>query len=240
MTSTPLPADLPSGPVTTIAEAITRMAAIDQPLPPTDGVACFTRMYQIVTEKVLAAVSGYSEFGDPAFMTHLDVVFVNLFLGAIDGYRAVPPTAPRCWGDLFDNRSDSHVAPMQFALAGMSAHILHDLPLAVVQACEDLGTAPDQGTHAADYEKVNGLLGSLDQSIRESFETGVILDLDRKAAGLENVVGNFGIEAAREAAWVNALALWRLKDSHWLTKEYADGLDETAALAGRGMMVPLI
>lgn len=216
------------------------MTSIDQALPPTDGLACFTRMYQIVTQKVLAEVSGSSEFGDPAFMTHLDVVFVNLFLSAVDGYRAVPSTAPRCWSDLFDARADPHIAPMQFALAGMSAHILHDLPLAVVQACEDLGTAPDDGTNAADYEKVNALLGSLDQSIRESFETGIILDLDRQAAGLENVVGNFGIVAAREAAWISALALWRLKGEHWLSKEYADGLDETAALAGRSMMIPLL
>jgi hypothetical protein len=212
----PLPAQLPSGPIDTIEDAIARMTSIDQALPPTDGLACFTRMYQIVTQKVLAEVSGSSEFGDPAFMTHLDVVFVNLFLSAVDGYRAVPSTAPRCWSDLFDARADPHIAPMQFALAGMS------------------------GTNAADYEKVNALLGSLDQSIRESFETGIILDLDRQAAGLENVVGNFGIVAAREAAWISALALWRLKGEHWLSKEYADGLDETAALAGRSMMIPLL
>jgi hypothetical protein len=122
----------------------------------------------------------------------------------------------------------------------MSAHINHDLPIAVVKTCEDLDTAPEQGTHAADFDKVNKLLGALDQSIRESFETGVILDLDRKAAGLENLVGNLAIDAARGTAWVNAAALWRLRQDSWLSREYTDGLDVAAALAGRSLMVPLL
>jgi len=129
---------------------------------------------------------------------------------------------------------------MQFALAGMNAHINHDLPIAIVKTCEDLDTAPDQGTHAADFDKVNTVLGALDQQIRESFETGVILDLDRKAAGLENLVGNFGIDAARKTAWVNAVALWGLRCDAWLSRQYANGLDVAAALTGGSLMVPLL
>jgi hypothetical protein len=71
-------------------------------------------------------------------------------------------------------------------------------------------------------------------------KTGVILDLDRKAAGLENLVGNFGIDAARMTAWVNAVALWRLRSDAWLSREYANGLDVAAALTGRSLMVPLL
>ncbi|MGD0084209.1 MAG: DUF5995 family protein [Acidimicrobiales bacterium] len=231
---------LPSGPVSSIGEAIALMTSISEALPPTDGLACFNRMYLIVTEKVQSEVAIGTFFGDPVFMSHLDVVFVNVYLQAIDGFRAEPPTAPRCWGELLANRSDTHIAPMQFALAGMSAHINHDLPIAVVKTCEDLDTAPEQGTHAADFDKVNKLLGALDQSIRESFETGVILDLDRKAAGLENLVGNLAIDAARGTAWVNAAALWRLRQDSWLSREYTDGLDVAAALAGRSLMVPLL
>ena len=197
-------------------------------------------MYLIVTEQVRSAVSTAAAFGDPTFMSHLDVVFVNLYLEAIDGFRADPPTAPRCWSALLSRRADPHVAPMQFALAGMSAHINHDLPIAVTTACADLGTAPEDGTHAADYDRVNRLLASLDQPIRESFESGAILELDRRAAGLENLVGDWAIDTARQAAWVSAEALWHLRHDHWLAKEYADGLDDAAALAGRSLMVPLL
>jgi Family of unknown function (DUF5995) len=231
--------NLPSGPVSTIDEAIERMTEISAALPAADGLACFNRMYLIVTEQVREEVST-TFYGDPVFMSHLDVVFVNLYLGAIDAFRGTPSSAPRCWSELFTNRSDTHIAPMQFALAGMNAHISHDLPLAVVNTCEDLKTSPDQGTHAADYDKVNSLLGALDQQIRESFETGVILDLDRRAAGLENLVGNFGIDAARELAWLNASTLWTLRHEGWLSKEYSDGLDEAATLASRALMVPTL
>jgi hypothetical protein len=232
--------DLPSGGVSSIQEAITLMTSISEALAPTDGLACFNRMYLIVTEKLLSEVSTGAFFGDPVFMSHLDVVFVNLYLAAVDDFQAQPPTAPRCWSELLADRSDTHIAPMQFALAGMSAHINHDLPIAVVRTCQDLGTAPEQGTHAADFDKVNKVLGALDQQIRESFETGVLLDLDRMAAGLENLVGNLAIDAARGTAWVNALALWRLRHDSWLSKEYTDGLDVAAALAGRSLMEPLL
>ena len=87
---------------------------------------------------------------------------------------------------------------------------------------------------------MNKVLGSLDQQIRESFEAGVILDLDRKAAGLENLVGNLAVDAARQTAWVNALALWCLRHDAWLSQEYKDSLDVAAALAGRSLMVPLL
>ncbi len=132
--------NLPSGPVSSIEGAIALMTAISAALPPTDGLACFNRMYLIVTEKVLSEVSTGTFYGDSAFMSHLDVVFVNLYLEAIDGFRAKPPTAPRCWSEVLANRSETHIAPMQFALAGMNAHINHDLPMAVVKTCEDLAT----------------------------------------------------------------------------------------------------
>ena len=156
------------------------------------------------------------------------------------GFGPSRPRHPAVGARFLANRSDPHIAPMQFALAGMSAHINHDLPIAVVQTCEDLGTAPEQGTHAADFDKVNKVLGSLDQQIRESFEAGVILDLDRKAAGLENLVGDLAIDTARQTAWVNALALWCLRHDAWLSQEYKDSLDVAAALAGRSLMVPLL
>ncbi|HZM57999.1 MAG TPA: DUF5995 family protein [Acidimicrobiales bacterium] len=152
--------------------------------------------------------------------------------------RSAGPGSP--WPRTPGNRSETRIAPMQFALAGMNAHINHDLPIAIVKTCEDLDTAPDHGTHAADFDKVNTVLGALDQQIRESFETGVILDLDRKAAGLENLVGNFGIDAARKTAWVNAVALWGLRRDAWLSRQYANGLDVAAALTGGSLMVPLL
>ncbi|HEY4937910.1 MAG TPA: DUF5995 family protein [Actinomycetota bacterium] len=231
---------LPSGPVASIPEAVARMQAIEAALPPGDGLACFNRMYLIVTQTVKAQVTqGF--FADPAFMEHLDIVFANLYLGAVDGSCVNPSTACRAWNVLFSRRSDTSVVPMQFALAGMNAHINHDLALAVVTACRDLGTVPESGSHEADFNKVNRLLAALDPQIRQSFESGLILELDqRAAAGLENIAGNFGIDAARETAWVNAQALWHVRDISFIYKQYLDGMDRTAAFAGRSLLIPLV
>ena len=239
MVSQPLP-PLPTGPVTSIPDAIARMQEIEAVLPPGDGLACFNRMYLIVTQTVKEQVTQHF-FQDPAFMQHLDIVFANLYLGAVDGFRSQPSTACRAWNVLFSRRSDSSVVPMQFALAGMNAHINRDLALAVVTACRDLGTAPEKGSHEADFDKVNRLLAALDAQIRQSFESGLILELDqRAAAGLENLVGNFGIQAARETAWVNAQALWHLRGVSFVYRQYLDGIDRTAAFAGRTLLFPLI
>lgn len=238
MASKPLP-PLPTGPVTSIPDAITRMQEIEAALPLTDGLACFNRMYLIVTQTVKDQVT-QSFFRDPAFMEHLDIVFANLYLGAVDGFRSEPPTACRAWNVLFSRRSDPSVVPMQFALAGMNAHINRDLALAVVTACRDLGTAPEDGSHDADYTKVNLLLAALDAQIRQSFESGLILELDRRAAaGVENVVGNFGIDAARETAWVNAQTLWHLRGLSFIYQRFLDSIDRTAAFAGRTLLIPL-
>ena len=45
------------------------------------------------------------------------------------------------------------IEPVQFALAGMNAHINHDLPLAVVSTCSALATAPEVGPHFADWRR---------------------------------------------------------------------------------------
>jgi hypothetical protein len=229
---------VPTGPVTSVPEVITRMEGLVAAFPATDGVACFVRMYLTVTREVAHRI-GAGFFADPDFMTRLDVVFANLFFAAVDGWAANPRAMPRSWTVLFARRSDRDVAPLQFALAGMNAHINHDLPLAVVATCRDLATAPDENSHEADYDKVNVVLGELAETIRQSFETGIILELDRQFSGLENVVGNFSISSAREVAWANAVTLWHLSGEEALADLFLEGLDRTVAFAGRGLLVPL-
>ena len=231
---------LPSRTVTTIEDAIEQMRWVSNALPAADGLACFNRMYLVVTENVLNEVTATTMFEDAPFMSRLDVNFANLYFGAIGEYEDSPDTAPRCWRELLENHDDGHIAPMEFAMAGMSAHINHDLPIAVVATCEDLSTAPEEGSHAVDFERVNALLDSLDQTIRESFETGVLLELDREAAGLENLAGSFAIGAARRAAWESALALWNLRWDRRLTRDYEDGLDDAATIVARSLMRPLL
>jgi hypothetical protein len=236
-TAVPL-AVLPAGPVASMGAAVARMRTIASLLPVSDGLACFNRMYLLVTEAVRAHVHAGS-FHDPAFMSALDVDFANRYLAAIDGCRARPTSAPRCWSALIEARHDVSIAPMQFALAGLNAHVNYDLAAAVVSTCQAMHTEPDASTHHADYESVNAILDSLDQRVRESFEQGEIAELDRRFAGLENLVGNFSLTAARTTAWVNARVLWRLREEAMLFDRYLDGMDCFVAFAGRGLLLPL-
>ena len=229
---------LPAGPVTTVGEAVERMEAIGAALPPADGVACFNRMYLTVTRAVEAAI-GAGFHADPGFITLLDVVFANLYFAAVDAWRADQASVPRCWAVLISRHSATDVAPLQFAVAGMNAHINRDLAMAVVATCRELGTSPDEPPHEDDYRKINVLLGELEPAIQESFEEGLLLELDRHFLGLDNLIANFSIQAAREVAWGNAETLWRLRDERFLSRAFLDGLDRMVAFAGRTLLLPL-
>jgi hypothetical protein len=228
---------LPVGPaVTSVADAIARMQQVDAALPKSDGIACFNAMYLEVTQKVDGLI-GQGFFSDPTFMAHLDVVFANIYFAAIDAAVDSPADLPGAWQPLLQARADTSIFPIQFALAGMNAHINHDLPLAVVQTCADLGTAPDEGTHHDDYQKVDALLDASEQAVRQSFEASVVLDADRRAQTVLDLVGNWSINSARDVAWDTAVALWRCRRVATVQDLIMDGLARTVAMASRCLLV---
>jgi len=226
----------PAPPAATIDEVIARMRSIDAALPSSDGVACFNRMYLEVTLGVSQKVEqGF--FGDPAFVSHLDVVFANLYFCAVDALSGPPSAMPVAWKPLLAARSDPGIEPIQFALAGMNAHINHDLPLAVVTTCTDLTTAPGDGCHHDDYQKVDALLAASVESVRQSFEPPDVVVVDQHVSAVANVVGNWSINAAREVAWDTAGALWDVRDYQMATQLLTGALARTVAMASRGLLV---
>jgi hypothetical protein len=230
----PLP---PSGPpVTSVEEAIARMQAIERSLPAADGLACFNRMYLEITQDVNGRLAqGF--FSDRHFMSTLDTVFANLYFGAVDALAVPPRPIPTAWQPLIESRSQSGIYPIQFALAGMNAHINHDLPIALVRTCTELGTAPADGSHHEDYQKVDALLDAAEQSVRQSFEAGAVLQDDRRAQEVLDLVGNWSINSARDVAWDTALALWRSRDDPTVEVLMMSGLARTVAMASRCLLV---
>src|SRR5215469_16554324 len=168
-----------------------------------DGLACFNRMYLAVTEAVRAELSeGF--YADPGFMTMLDVVFANRYFAAADAASA-PATVPLAWRPLVEQRANREIEPIQFALAGMNAHINHDLPLAVVSTCTDLGTAPEAGSHLADFQKVDHLLDAAEEAVRHSFESTIEQEVDAHLQAVDNLVASWTLNSARDLAWQNSL-----------------------------------
>lgn len=197
------------GPITSVDEAIARMEALGRSLPARDGLACFNRMYLEVMQQIAQRLSqGF--FRDPQTMTHLDVVFANLYFAAADAGE--PSSAPPAWQPLLDRRADAGVEPVQFALAGMNTHISHDLPIAIATTCAQLSFAPTVTVFRGDYDKVDQILDAAEQSARESFESGAVLAADQHLRAVINLIANWNLNQAREIAWNTALALWEARD----------------------------
>jgi Family of unknown function (DUF5995) len=225
----------PDAPVTSVAGAIARMEAIEAALPAADGLACFNRMYLDVTRQVNSQL-GQGFFADPAFMTQLDVTFANLYFAAADA-ASNPATVPLPWRPLVEQRAAAGIEPVQFALAGMNAHINHDLPVAMVSTCTALGTAPDASPHFADYQKVDQLLDAAEQSIRQSFESAPELTVDRHLSAVAGLIASWTINSARDMAWNNTLLLWAIRDDPIARGLFLDTLSASTALASRMLLV---
>jgi hypothetical protein len=215
---------------------IERMRTTVKHLPPADGVSCFVRLYLAVTEGVQQKLAGLT-FHDPRFLARLDVLFADLFFAALE-----PGRASRAWAPLFELRSRPGIAPLQFALAGMNAHINRDLPLAVVATCRELGVPLAEGSpQHADFLRVNVVLATVEGTVKQQYLTGALRTLDRlvhRVDRLDDVVAMWNVARARDAAWANAEALWALRDDAHVSAQYVAALDRSVGLAGRGLLVP--
>jgi hypothetical protein len=224
------------GGVTTIVEVIARMRAIDASLGRKDGVAIFDRLYLQVTLAVDTASAG-TVFEDPRFVERLDVVFAGLYFDA-EATIASGQACPVAWRPLVQTRSELR-EPIQFALAGMSAHINHDLPIALVTTCEEFGLAPEDGSAVQrDYQRVDGLLATVETQVAGWFDTGLIADIeDVTPKKTDEAIAMFSLAEARDVAWEHAKLLWRLRNAAPLCDSYLDVLARTTELAARAILV---
>src|ERR1700733_2167726 len=117
--------------VVTIDDVIAVMQAIQTAVPDDDGLGWFNRLYLLTTQNIAAGLAA-GRFVDPAWTQKLDVVFARYYFRAIVEYLGGSPATPRAWTPLLAARGSSCVAPIQFACAGMNAHIDRDLSFALV------------------------------------------------------------------------------------------------------------
>lgn len=222
--------------VSTIPEVIARMEAIDASLDRKDGVAIFNRLYLQVTLAVDTASAG-TVFEGPAFVARLDVAFAGLYFDA-EATIASGAASPVAWRPLIETRSQRR-EPIQFALAGMAAHINHDLAIATVTTCQELGLVPeDSGVTHRDYQRVDALLATVETQVAGWFDTGLIADIeDVTPQKTDEAIAMFSLAAARDVAWEHAKLLWSLRDAGPLRDNYLDVLARTTELAARAMLV---
>jgi len=227
-------------PVRSMDEAISVMTAIDEALADADGVKWFNRLYLRVTVSVAGAVHT-ERFHDPAFLTMLDVVFANLYFAALAAGSTDIAAAPSAWRPLLQARHAKGIGRLQFALAGMNAHINRDLPDGVVQSFVALGGDPISDVNRErDFDSLNDVLERVEEEVKVEFATGVVGAIDRLGGPVDDAVAMWKVRTARSAAWTNAQVLWGLRRTPPLRDRFFSRLDSLVGLAGRGLLHPRV
>ena len=220
-------------PPDSINDVVARMEAIDAALPNGDGLKWFNRLYLMVTQQVDLKPPG-GAWQDPAWLLGLDVVFARYYFGAVHGYLA-GTGIPSSWSALFEKRFQTGVDRIQFALAGMNAHINHDLAQALVDtdAAEGVTPAPNGPEHA-DYQAVNTLLAAVMPSALNMLATDTLGVLAEDTGKIGQLLAFWDIVKARNLAWNFAD---HLRDLSGLVRQAAlDAQDAVAGALGRAIL----
>lgn len=233
----PLANRIETNPLRSINDVITNMQAIDATLPDSDGLKWFNRLYMMVTQAVADAVDA-GRFANGAHVAQLDIFFSQRYFNAFI-LNAKGGNCPRAWRPLLQYRQRPGVSRLQYALAGMNAHINHDLSLSVVDTCRFVNIAPQKGqAFANDFLVVNDILAETEKASTPILLTGLLGSLERGMGNTDNIMAMWSVRHARESAWTNAEVLWSLRGNQTLFDKFAETIDGMAGFAGRGLLIP--
>lgn len=216
-----------------VGAVLTRMRGLHSALPHRDGVAVFNRVYLSVTEEVGRRLAD-GGFEDPYAAGELAARFAGRYLSAVAD-DAAGRRPPACWRPLLRMRGHRGVRPVQFALAGINAHVGHDLALAVVDTCRATDREPP--CLKGDFDRVGAVLTAIERRVREELMPGP--DLLEAADPLTHLAGAWSLERARDGAWAAARLLWALRGTDDAYEECAERLDAGVGLIGRFLLTPL-
>ena len=225
-------------PPQSIANVLQSLHTIDTLCADGDGLKWFNWLYLQVTQAVEARVSS-GGFANPAWLAELDVQFARLYFVAAQSALS-GGSAAGCWQILFEQRNRTLIARIQFALAGINAHINHDLPQAIVSTCQVMALTPQHDTTPYnDYTAVNTTLDGLIQSAIQTLHVRLLGEALPAVSHLDDTLAAWSISAARESAWNNAELLWHLRDAPPLSATFMDTLDGLTTVAGKALLVPV-
>ena len=221
-----------------VEDVVAILQAIDAACADGDGLKWFNWLYLRVTQAVQSRVNS-AGFDDCAWIAALDVQFASFYFAAINSSLSGNST-PGCWQAVFAQRNQPAIARIQFALAGMNAHINHDLPQAIVATCKSTGIPPQHGTtQYNDYAALNATLDSLIDSASKILRVRLLGDALPPVSALDDTLAAWSVTAAREAAWNNAELLWHLADAPPIASAFLDTLDGLTAVASKTLLIPV-
>jgi hypothetical protein len=225
-------------PPQTVADVMQAMGTIDGACVDGDGLKWFNGLYLQVTQAVAHRIAA-GGFSDPAWLAELDVQFARLYFAALSAHL-LGMECSACWRVMFEVRNNTRLARIQLALAGVNAHINHDLPEAVVATCQATGTVPSRGTaQYADYSNLNATLDSLVEEAKQTLQVRLLGDSLPVVSRLEDTIAAFGVKAAREKSWTTSQVLWHIKGSPDLEAGMMDSIDGLTTVVSKALLVPV-
>jgi hypothetical protein len=221
---------------TAIADVLAVMQSIDGLLPSNDGLKWFNKLYLMVTQRIdlQPPPNGWE---DATWLTRLAVIFANFYFTAIADVLEQNPDVASSWQALFEARNKTGVDRIQFALAGMNAHINHDLALALLQTNEELHMTPTlESPEHNDYEQVNGLLEQVLPSALNVLAAGIVGELAEDTGKVGRLLAIWNVRAARDLAWDFAGHLRNLEGASRVLALEAQ--DKLSGVIGRTLLLP--
>lgn len=219
------------------AGVLSRLDAVQAALDPRDGLCWFNRLYRAMTEAV-AKNASRGMFQDPTFLEGLDCLFADLYFGAIRAHVA-DGSEPRAWTPLLRARAQRGIAPLQFAVAGMNAHINRDLVAALLSTFEKYGGEPVRGSaRHNDYLRINAVLSEVHAQAKAFLFSDLLSDIDEHLGTVDDTAELWSLERARDAAWVGFEVQWQLRPLPWLASGQFSALDKLVGCTGRCLLKP--
>jgi len=190
-----------SGPdATTVDEVLAKMRQIDAALADNDGLKWFNRLYMMVTQEV--DLRPAAMWKDAVWLDRLDVVFAGLYFKAVASFVSQSADAPNAWDALMEARFRGGIDRVQFALAGMNAHINHDLALALIATNQQSNINPNRlSPQYVDYDSVNQLLRDVTPRALNVLATGILGQLAQDTGKIGRLLAFWNIVKARNLAW---------------------------------------
>jgi uncharacterized protein DUF5995 len=223
---------LPAAHLSSVSQVITQQEKVRRCYSAAhDGIFWFNHFYISVTRGVQEEI-GEREFGKIGddFLRTLDIEFYGFYRNALCEGDAADPVRV-AWAPLFDHRGD-RIDPILFALSGMNAHILCDLPQAIMSTLTRLGRsefpADNSEEHAA-FEDLNEILYRVAvRCLKADFTSGVLGLVYRAFIPYLARVGDGYIRTVRDLAWVQAHRLWNVREQPECAQEMRMALASSA------------
>jgi len=170
-----------------------------------DSRAIFTYAYVKIT-RTLADRLLHTGFEHPEWVAALAEHFAKHYLDALDSWDRNRSEVPPAWKVVFETIALNRTSVVEDLILAMTAHLVHDLPLALVE----VGLDGAGRSHIHDFHWVNDVLatdiGPISDGVTARYEPFFrwIDHVERRHTFL---LTNFGFRVTRGVAWYNACRL---------------------------------